>query len=56
MSFVYLWFIAISGMAVIGRHTKLGHGHLLNVPKGPDTQEISQLSSFCTDRLDFQQS
>ena len=36
----------------IGRHTKLGHGHLLNVwkaPEGPDTQEISHDSGFCTE-------
>ena len=45
--------MAISEMPVIGRHTKLGHGHLLSVwktPKGPDTQGISQLSSFHTER------
>ena len=45
--------MAIFGMPVIGRHTKLGHGHLQSVwkaPKGPDTQEISQLSGFCTKR------
>ena len=37
------------GMPVIGRHTKLGHGHLLSVwkaPEGPDTQEISHDSGF----------
>ena len=36
--------MAISGMPVIGRHTKLGHGHLLSVwkaPMGPDTLEFS---------------
>ena len=36
--------MANSGMPVIGRHTKLGHGHLLSVwkaPEGPDTLEIS---------------
>ena len=47
--FVYLWFMAISGMPVIGRHTKLGHGHLLSVwkaPMGPDTLGISQHFSF----------
>ena len=36
--------MAISGMPVIGRHTKLGHGHLLSVwkaPMGPDTLELS---------------
>ena len=46
---MYLWFIAISEMPVIGRHTRLDHGHLLSVwkaPRGPDTLEISQLSSF----------
>ena len=51
--FVYLWFMAIFGMPVIGRHTKLGHGHLLSVwkaPIGPDTLEISHDSSFCTER------
>ena len=45
--------MANSEMPVIGRHTKLGHGHLLSVwksPKGSDTQEISQLSSFLTER------
>ena len=44
--------MAISGMPVIGRHTKLGHGHLLNVwkaPEGPDTLEISHDSSFHTE-------
>ena len=37
------------GMPVIGRHTKLGHGHLLSVwkaPEGPDTLEISHDSGF----------
>ena len=51
--FVYLWFMAIFEMPVIGRHTKLDHGHLLSVwkaPKGPDTLEISQLSSFRTEK------
>ena len=41
--------MAISGMPVIGRHTKLGHGHLLSVwkaPMGPDTLEISHDSGF----------
>ena len=45
--------MAIFEMSVIGRHTKLGQGHLLSVwkaPRGPDTQEISQLSGFCTER------
>ena len=44
--------MAISGMLVIGRHTKLGHGHLLCVwkaPESPDTLEISHDSSFCTE-------
>ena len=44
--------MTISGMPVIGRHTKLGHGHLLNVwkaPEGPDTLEISNHSGFCTE-------
>ena len=41
--------MAISGMPVIGRHTKLGHGHLLNVWMGPDTLEISHDSGFCTE-------
>ena len=41
--------MAIFGMPVIGRHTKLGHGHLLIVwkaPMGPDTLEISHDSVF----------
>ena len=45
--------MVISEMPVIGRYTKVGHGHLLSVwkaPNGPDTLEISQLSSFCTER------
>ena len=44
--------MAISGMPVIGRHTKLGHGHLLKVwkaPEGPDTLEISHDSGFRTE-------
>ena len=44
--------MAISGMPVIGRHTKIGHGHLLNVwkaPEGQDTLEISDDSGFRTD-------
>ena len=44
--------MAISGMPVIGRHTKLGHGHLLNVwkaPEGQDTLEISHDSGFRTE-------
>ena len=42
--------MAISGMPVIGRHTKLGH--VLNVWKateGPDTLEISHDSGVCTE-------
>ena len=49
---MYLWFMAISGMPVIDRHTKLGHGHLLSVwkaPVGPDTLEISHDSGFRTE-------
>ena len=45
--------MAILGMTVIGRHTKLGHGHLLSVwkaPIGPDTLEISHYSGFHTER------
>ena len=46
--------MANSGMPVIGgRHTKLGHGHLLSVgkaPEGPDTLEISHDSGFHTER------
>ena len=45
--------MAISGMPVIGRHTKLGHRHLLSVwkaPEGPDTLEISHDSGFHTER------
>ena len=44
--------MTISGMPVIGRHTKLGHGHLLSVWKaaeGPDTLEISHDSGICTE-------
>ena len=44
--------MAISGMPVIGRHTKFGHGHLLSVwkaPEGPDTLEILHDSSFRTE-------
>ena len=44
--------MAISGMPVIGRHTKLGHRHLLNVwkaPEGQDTPEISHHSGFRTE-------
>ena len=47
--------MAISGMPVIGRHTKLGHGHLLSVwkaPEGPDTQEITHDSGFHTERAE----
>ena len=53
ISFVYLWFMAIFEMPVIGRRTELDHGHVLSVwkvPKGPDTLEISQLSVFCTEK------
>ena len=41
------------GMPVIGRHTKLGHGHLLSAwkaPDGPATLVMSHDSSFCTER------
>ena len=34
------------------RHTKIGHGHLLNVwkaPEGPDTLEMSHDSGFRTE-------
>ena len=44
---------AIFGMPVTGRHTKLGHGHLLGIWKattGPDTLEISHDSGFHTER------
>ena len=44
--------MAISEMPVIGRHTKLGHWHLLSVwkePKGPETPEISHDSGFRTE-------
>ena len=44
--------MAISGMPVIGRQTKIGHGYLLNVwkvPEGQDTLEISHESGFCTE-------
>ena len=44
--------MAISGMPVIGRHTKLGHGHLLSVwkaPMGPGTLEFSHDSGFQTE-------
>ena len=50
---MYLVFIAISEMPVIGRHTKLEHGHLLSVwkaPRGPGTLEISQLFGFQTEK------
>ena len=49
---MYLWFIAISEMPVIGRHTKFDHGHLLSVwraSRGSDTLEITQLSGFRTE-------
>ena len=48
--------MAIFDMPVIGRHTKLCHGHLLSVwraPKGPDTLEISQPSGFCTESPEY---
>ena len=35
--------MAISGMPVIGRHTKLGHGHLLSVWKAPMGPELWSL-------------
>ena len=41
------------GMPVTGRHTKLGHEHLLSVwkaPEGPDTMEISHDSGFLMER------
>ena len=44
--------MAISGMPIIGRHTKLGHVHLLSVwkaPDCPDTLEISHGSGFRTE-------
>ena len=44
--------MAISGMPVIGRHTKIGHGHLLNVweaPEGQDNLDISHDSGFRTE-------
>ena len=44
--------MAIPGMPVIGRHTKLGHGNLLSVWKSPvglDTLEISHDSGFRTE-------
>ena len=40
-------------MPVIGRHTKLGHGHLQSVWKAlesPDTLEMSHASGFHTER------
>ena len=45
--------MAISEMPVIGRHTKLVHGHLLSLwkaPEGQDTLEISHDSGFRTER------
>ena len=42
----------VYGMPIIGRHTKLFHGHLLNVwkaPEGQDTLEISHDSGFRTE-------
>ena len=44
--------MAISGVPIIGRHTKLGHGHLLSVwkdPVGLDTLEISHDPGFRTE-------
>ena len=44
--------MAISGMPVIGRHTKLCHGHLLSMWKarmGTDTLEISHDFGFRTE-------
>ena len=46
--------MTISGMPVIGRYTKLGHGHLLSVWKaaeGPDTLDISHDSGIHTERI-----
>ena len=46
---IYGLWLAVSEMPVIGRHTKLGHGHLLSVwkaPMGPDTLEISNFLVF----------
>ena len=50
----YTYILCIYGLwpPVIGRHTKLGHGHLLSLwkaPEGPDTLEISHDSGFCTE-------
>ena len=45
--------MAIFELPVIGRHTKLDHGHLLSVwkaPKGPETLQICQLSGFHTEK------
>ena len=45
--------MAIIETPVIGRHTKLGHGHLLSVwkaPEGPDILEISHDSDSHTER------
>ena len=36
--------MAISGMPVIGGHTKLGHGHLLSVWKAPESQDTLEIS------------
>ena len=50
--FCVFLFMAISGMPLIARHTKLGHGYLLGVwkaPECPDTLEISHDSGFCTE-------
>ena len=40
---VYLGFMANFEMPVIGRHTKLGHGHLLSVWKAPGVQRLWRL-------------
>ena len=45
--------MAIFGMPIIGRHTKLGHGHILSVwkaPMGPDTLGNCHDSGFHTER------
>ena len=48
--------MAIFEMPVIGSYTKLDHGHLLSVwkvSKGPDTLDITQPSSFSTEKPDY---
>ena len=45
--------MTISEMPVIGRNTKLGHGHLQSVwkaPEGQDTLEICHDSVYHTER------